>query len=115
MSRTSPAWVLVLLFAAPPARADVPAGYKGKPFDPVSAGGKGVIPASVAAGPYAVPGRIDLINYDLGGVGVAYDCAHHEVKGGFGYRTDTPTATLSLTASSKGDVWYQAGAALDGT
>jgi hypothetical protein len=106
---------LVLAVSAPAARADVPAGYKGKPFDPATAGGKGVIPATVKAGPYAVPGRIDLINYDLGGVGVAYDCAHHEVKGGFGYRTDTPTATLSLTAPSKPDLWYQAGAALDGT
>jgi hypothetical protein len=104
-----------LVLLAAPARADVPAGYAGRPFDPASAGGKGAIPATVTAGPYAVPGRIDLINYDLGGVGVAYDCAHHEVKGGFGYRTDTPTATLSLTAPSKQDVWFQAGASLDGT
>ena len=92
------------------ARADIPAGYKGKPFDPAVAGGKGVIPPGVKAGPYAVPGRVDLINYDLGGVGVAYDCIHHEVKGGAGYRVDVPTASLSLTAASKMDVWYKAGA-----
>jgi hypothetical protein len=96
------------------ARADVPAGYKGKPFDPAVAGGVGVIPASVKAGPYAIPGRLDLINYDLGGEGVVYMAAHHEVKNGAGYRTDVPTATFSLTAQSKPDVWYEAGA-LDGT
>jgi MYXO-CTERM domain-containing protein len=104
----------LLVVAASAARADVPAGYKGKPFDPAVAGGKGTIPSAVKAGPYAVPGRIDLINYDLGGVGVAYDCQHHEVKGGVGYRVDLPTASLSLTAQSKPDVWYQAGAPLDG-
>ncbi|HVU52561.1 MAG TPA: hypothetical protein VHL80_17900, partial [Polyangia bacterium] len=104
-----------LVVASAPARAAVPAGYKGTPFDPALAGGKGVIPATVKAGPYAIPGRLDLINYDLGGVGVAYDCTHHEVKGGDGYRTDQPTASLSLTAASKMDVFYGAGAPLDGT
>src|SRR5262249_59308145 len=114
-ARLAIAATLSCLLAPRAARADVPAGYKGRPFDPVVAGGKGVIPATVTAGPYVVPGRIDLINYDLGGVGVAYDCAHHEVKGGDGYRTDVPTASLSLTAASKMDVWYGAGAPLDGT
>jgi hypothetical protein len=113
--RLVPWIVLACLAASAPARADVPAGYKGKPFDPAVAGGKGIIPATVKAGPYAIPGRLDLINYDLGGVGVAYDCTHHEVKGGDGYRTDQPTASLSLTAASKMDVWFQAGAGLDGT
>jgi hypothetical protein len=106
---------ILSVLAAAPARADIPPGYKGKPFDPAVAGGKGIIPATVKAGPYAIPGRLDLINYDLGGVGVAYDCIHHEVKGGDGYRTDVPTASLSLTAASKMDVWYGAGAPLDGT
>ncbi|HVZ73060.1 MAG TPA: hypothetical protein VHJ20_11845 [Polyangia bacterium] len=98
--------VVGLLVVAGSARAAIPAGYKGKPFDPAVAGGAGVIPADVKAGPYAIPGRLDLINYDMGG-DVAYSATHHEVKGGFGYRTDVPTASLSLTAASKPDLWYQ--------
>jgi hypothetical protein len=114
--RLAPALVAAGIFCvAAAAHADVPVGYKGTPFDPAVAGGKGVIPPGVKAGPYPIPGRLDLINYDLGGVGVAYDCIHHEVKGGVGYRTDVPTASLSLTAGSKMDVWYQASATLDGT
>ena len=97
------------------ARADVPAGYKGKPFDPAVAGGAGIIPPTVKAGPYVIPGRLDLINYDLGGQPVAYSVVHHETKNGAGYRTDVPVATFSLTAQSKMDVWYDTGGALDGT
>jgi hypothetical protein len=97
------------------ARADVPAGYKGKPFDPAVAGGVGIIPPTVKAGPYVIPGRLDFINYDLGGQPVAYSVVHHETKNGAGYRTDDPVATFSLTAQSKMDVWYDTGGALDGT
>jgi hypothetical protein len=97
------------------ARADVPAGYKGKPFDPAVAGGAGIIPATVKAGPYVIPGRLDFVNYDLGGETVAYSVDHHETKNGAGYRTDVPVATFSLTAQSKMDVWYDTGGALDGT
>jgi hypothetical protein len=97
------------------ARADVPADYKGKPFDPALAGGAGVIPATVTAGPYAIPGRIDFANYDLGGEQVAYHAGDHITsKNGNGYRTDLPTATFSLTAQSKPDIWYDSGTAMDG-
>jgi hypothetical protein len=108
----------LLLFAGPAARADIPAGYKGKPFDPAVAGGP-KCPASVKAGPYAIPGRLDFVNYDLGGDGVAYHTGDHIVKGGTGYRVDTPpTATFSLTSACAPicpNVWYDSGTAIDGT
>jgi hypothetical protein len=104
------------------ARADVPAGYQGRPFDPATAGGP-KLPAGVQGGPYAIPGRIDFVNYDMGGDGVAYHVSEHAQRGGTGYRIDTPTATLSLTsdciANGGGppcqNVWYDTSAALDGT
>ncbi|HTM45946.1 MAG TPA: hypothetical protein VL137_13390 [Polyangiaceae bacterium] len=97
------------------ARADIPAGYLGMPFDPVTIGGAGIIPATVQAGPYAIPGRIDLVNYDMGGDGVGYHSeAHYTTKGGDGYRTDRPTTTLCLTAPSKPDLWYDTGTTQDG-
>src|ERR1700753_4191096 len=87
--------------------AAVPAGYLGKPFDPAVVGGAGVIPAGVKAGPYAVPGRVDFVNYDMGGDGVGYHTdAHYTTKDGDGYRTDRPTATLSLTGPTKPDLFY---------
>ena len=120
MQRLERRTILLLTMAAgllldSAARADVPAGYKGMPFDPAVAGGAGVIPPTVKAGPYVIPGRLDLINYDLGGQPVAYSVVHHETKNGAGYRTDQPVATFSLTAQSKMDVWYDTGSALDGT
>jgi hypothetical protein len=110
------------LLAGPAARADIPADYKGKPFDPAVAGGP-KCPATVKAGPYAIPGRLDFVNYDLGGDGVAYHTGDHITKGGTGYRTDTPTATFSLTSScipnggppTCTNVWYDTNTALDGT
>ena len=79
------------------AQADIPTGYAGKPFDPKVAGGP-KCPPTVMAGPYTIPGRLDFVNYDLGGDGVAYHTGDHITKGGTGYRTDTPTATFSLTS-----------------
>jgi hypothetical protein len=112
----------VPLLAAGTARADVPATYKGKPFDPAVAGGVGKIPPTVKAGPYPIPGRLDFINYDLGGDGVGYHAGDHitnngseSVKLALGYRTDAPTATLCLTNQMENDVWYDTGTALDGT
>ena len=100
------------LFAGPSARADIPVGYKGKPFDPAVAGGP-LCPPTVKAGPYAIPGRLDFVNYDLGGDGVAFHTGDHIVKGGTGYRVDTPpTATFSLTsacAPTCPNVWYDSG------
>jgi hypothetical protein len=104
------------------AQADIPAGYAGKPFDPKVAGGP-KCPPTVVAGPYTIPGRLDFVNYDLGGDGVAYHTGDHITKGGTGYRTDTPTATFSLTSDcipngAPGpcqNVWYDTSAALDGT
>jgi len=110
------------LLAAAPSRADVPAGYQGKPFDPAVAGGVGKIPATVKAGPYPLPGRIDFVNYDLGGSNVAYKSGDHitnngseSIKLALGYRTDAPTATLCLSNQAEKDEWYQTSAALDGT
>jgi hypothetical protein len=111
------------LFVAIPSRADVPAGYKGKPFDPAMVGGTAKIPATVKAGPYSIPGRIDFINYDLGGLNVGYFTTDHitnngseSIKLALGYRTDTPTATLCLSNQVEKDDWYQTGmSSLDGT
>jgi hypothetical protein len=104
------------------AHADIPVGYKGKPFDPGVAGGP-KLPASVKGGPYTIPGRLDFINYDMGGDGVGYHTALHETKGGAGYRVDGQTATLSYTGQcipigGNGpctNVWYDTSATLDGT
>jgi hypothetical protein len=104
------------------AQADIPAGYKGKPFDPTIAGGP-KLPDSVKGGPYTIPGRLDFINYDMGGDGVGYHTANHETKGGAGYRVDGQTATLSWTGQcipiggggSCMNVWYDTSATLDGT
>ncbi len=112
----------IALSAPSLARADIPVGYAGKPFDPAVAGGP-KCPPTVKAGPYTIPGRLDFVNYDLGGDGVAYHTGDHITKGGTGYRTDTPTATFSLTSScipngAPGpcqNVWYNTSAALDGT
>lgn len=112
----------LLLFAASAASADVPAAYKGKPFDPTVAGGAGKIPPTVKAGPYPIPGRLDFINYDLGGDGVGYHAGDHitnngseSVKLALGYRTDAPTATLCLTNQQEDDVWYDTAPSLDTT
>jgi MYXO-CTERM domain-containing protein len=105
-----------LLLASGPVRADIPPGYAGKPFDPAIAGGAGKIPPSVKAGPYSIPGRIDFVNYDLGGSGVAYNSGLHETShAGNGYRTDTPAPTLCLTSQGDKDKWYDTSSALDGT
>ena len=45
------------LLAAPDARADIPAGYKGTPY---------------LGTPRAIPGRIDFEDYDMGGLNVAW-------------------------------------------
>ncbi len=104
------------------ALADVPAGYKGKPFDPAVAGGP-KLPPGTKGGPYTIPGRLDFVNYDMGGDGVGYHVSEHAQRGGTGYRIDTPTATLSLTsdciANGGGpackNVWYDTSPTLDGT
>jgi hypothetical protein len=98
------------------ARADIPAGYTGKPFDPAVAGGVGIIPTTVKAGPYSIPGRLDFVNYDMGGEMVAFHAGDHILdKAGHGYRTDMPVPTFSKTSMMEGDVWYDNGTALDGT
>ena len=104
------------------ARAAIPADYKGLPFDPAVAGGP-KLPAGVKAGPYTIPGRLDFINYDMGGDGVGYHAGDHITKGGAGYRVDGQTATLSWTGQCIPNVgnapcmnvWYDTSATLDGT
>jgi hypothetical protein len=103
------------------ASADIPAGYKGLPFDPKVAGGP-TIPPNIQAGPYTIPGRLDFINYDMGGDGVGYHAGDHitnngseSVKLALGYRSDAPTATLCLTNPIEKDDWYMTSPTLDGT
>jgi hypothetical protein len=115
------AWGVVVSSSAL-ARADIPVGYKGTPFDPAVAGGP-KLPPGTQGGPYAIPGRLDFVNYDLGGDGVGYHVSEHAQRGGAGYRIDVPTATLSLTSDciSNGggpacqNVWYDTSPTLDGT
>src|SRR5262249_47951675 len=89
------------------ARADIPARYMGKPFDPAVAGGP-KLPPGVKPGPYPIPGRLDFINYDMGGDGVGYHAGDHIMKGGAGYRIDGQTATLSWTGQCIPNVAGQA-------
>ena len=111
-----------LSLLASAARAEIPADYKGTPFDPAVAGGT-KLPAGVKGGPYTIPGRLDFINYDMGGDGVGYHAGDHIAKGGAGYRVDGQTATLSWTGQCIPNVagqpcmnvWYDTSAALDGT
>jgi hypothetical protein len=123
MKRISVAMGLLLAAFSSSARADVYAGYKGVPFDPAVGGGPN-IPPTVKAGPYSIPGRLDIINYDMGGSGVGYQTLDHFAYGGAGYRVDGPaptftggqTTTLCKTSLAEADVWYQTGdATLDGT
>jgi hypothetical protein len=115
----------LLLANAPSARADIPAGYMGKPFDPAVAGGP-MLPSGVKAGPYPVPGRLEFENHDMGGIGVGFFTTDHISCGAAGYRTDdgAKEASLCLTSSApypkytapNGDVWYDTGdPSLDGT
>jgi hypothetical protein len=112
------ATVGIALLATSPARADLPAGYIGKPFDPAMVGGP-KCPPDVKAGPYAIPGRLEFENYDMGGDGKTYHTGDHTTGSGTGYRTDAPTATFSLTGYCNNapcaHVWYDTSAALDGT
>ena len=79
-------------FASTAARADVPAGYKGMPH-----GGS----------PKAIPGRVNLIDYDDGGPGVGFQVVHQGDVGcaGYDYRMDKPTATLCKTSATEKDHW----------
>jgi hypothetical protein len=60
-----------ILAIAQTAYSQIPAGYKGKPFED----------QYYKAGPQAVPGRVELAYYDLGGEGVAYHDTDPENKG----------------------------------
>src|SRR4051794_11737903 len=83
------------VFAAGPSRADVPAGYAGKPH---------------GGAPKAIPGRVNLIDYDEGGSGVGFQVVHQGDVGcaGYDYRMDKPTPTLCKTSMQEGDK-YTAG------
>ena len=116
--RTSPrsAWLFcAVTLSAGAARAAIPAGYAGTPFDPAVAGGAGIIPATVKAGPYAIPGRLDFVNYDMGGDQVAFHAGDNITnKAGAGYRKDGKVATFSKTSAAQHDIWYMSGTAMDG-
>ena len=98
------------------ARADIPAGYKGTPFDPAVAGGMfNNMPttAITTAGPYPIPGRLEFENYDMGGLNVGYFTTDHIGCAGGAYRKDVgQTASLCAT-SPMPDTGY--GAALTAT
>jgi hypothetical protein len=114
MRLTSVAIGLFVTGLSASALAAIPAGYKGTPFDPKVAGGK-AIPPTVPAGPYPLPGRLDFVNYDMGGINIGYFTEDHIGCAGDGYRSDGVTPTLCKTNAMEGDVWYDTSAALDGT
>ncbi len=83
------------------ARADVPAGYQGTPFQGT---------------PWPIPGRIDFENFDLGGMGVGWRVDDHTGNFGVGgcpgndYRMDLPHPQLCKTNTNPGEVdLYTAG------
>ena len=126
MKRTTIAIGLLLTGLGSSAYADIPAGYKGEPFDPAVAGGtfNGMPTSSITtAGPYAIPGRLEFENYDLGGLNVGYFTTDHIGCAGGGYRMDGQTASLCATSpmadntyhAPNGDVFYDTGTPLDGT
>jgi hypothetical protein len=55
-------FVFLLVFTSPYLQAQLPSGYKGKPFKD----------SLYTAGAQIVPGRVELAYYDLGGEGIAY-------------------------------------------
>jgi hypothetical protein len=127
MKRISFATGLLLTGLGSTAYADIPAGYKGTPFNPATAGGTcAFVPPSVpaTAGPYTIPGRLELPSYDMGGLNVGFFTTDHDKFAGNCYRTDNGNneASLSATSSMKdqyspnGDVWYDTGdPTVDGT
>jgi MYXO-CTERM domain-containing protein len=75
----------VVVGASWSASADVPAGYAGLPF-------KGT--------PKQIPGRISLVDYDTGGMGVGFQTVHFNgdvTMSGPEYRADRPAPTLCRT------------------
>src|ERR1700742_2445635 len=77
-----------LALATGAARAAVPAGYAGTPH-----GGS----------PHAIPGRVNLIDYDEGGRGVGFNTVHFNGDvgcAGYDYRMDKPVATLCKTSAT---------------
>jgi hypothetical protein len=74
------------------ARADVPAGYTGTPY---------------MGTPRAIPGRVNLIDFDDGGSGVGYQTVHQNGDvgcAGYDYRPH-PVPTLCKTSATEGDHW----------
>jgi len=71
------------------ADAAVPAGYMGQPY-------KGT--------PWPIPGRIDFVNYDTGGLNVGFNTVHHGDVAcpGTDYRNDLPVPTLCKTSPTTG-------------
>ena len=70
----------------------MPAGYKGTPH---------------LGSPKAIPGRVNLIDYDEGGSGVGFQVVHVGDVGcaGYDYRADKPTPTLCKTSATEKDHW----------
>jgi hypothetical protein len=126
MKRVSLVVGLVLSGLGAVAYANIPAGYKGTPFDPAVAGGtfNGMATTAITtAGPYPIPGRLEFENYDMGGDMVGYHTTDHIGCAGGAYRKDGQTASLCATSpmadmtydAPNGDVFYDTGTALDGT
>jgi hypothetical protein len=88
-------WIVAALLVATVtsarnARADVPADYTGTPF-------KG--------SPKPIPGRINIVDYDMGGANVGFNTVHQNgdvACAGFDYRTDKPVPTLCKTSTMTG-------------
>jgi hypothetical protein len=127
MKRIPIALGLIFAGVSSTAKGDIPAGYAGTPFNPATAGGTCALTppsATPTAGPYAIPGRLNFDDYDMGGIKVGFFTTDHDTFAGNCYRTDDGKneASLSATSSTKdqyspnGDVWYDTGdPTVDGT
>lgn len=103
--------MLLLFLFGPRVDGSVPGDYKGKPFQD----------ATHAAGPQAIPGRLQAALYDLGGEGVAYhdaDTINHG-SGELNYQhghceQDVPPSVCHFRESEGVDISYvKKGADLD--
>src|ERR1700693_5654119 len=106
--KNSPLAIALLLFGIGETDARA-AGDAGTPFSgSTTDAGRG------PAGPYPIPGRINLVDYDMGGLNVGFFTTHNSSGNpqfpvgcaGGDYRSDLPVPTLCKTSGPQGDVWY---------
>jgi hypothetical protein len=62
-------------------------------------------PPTVKAGPYAIPGRLDFVNYDMGGEQIAFHAGDHiTTKAGAGYRKELDAQQYQVLRDGPHDI-----------